>query len=364
MGFLALFSVSISALSLLLLPSLALLLSSFPPAFASTSASASSSVPPRSTACSLQGTWEFQGGPDTIEITQTGTSPDRYKGTCVPSCGWDSVEISPVALPAAGSQRQPHDSDKKRRSSPSSPSSSLPSPSSPSATVFSSDSFEMAFLSADGVETDRALAAVGGDCRVLNIRGSLPWCRDRNNCNSTLSAFWQNGKVVVLEVAHSDILWLGRTNDMKLDASQIAMALDMMKVDPSFAWQHEDMIIFRAFLAFYPEREAELVQRMQEGRFDIGATFTEPFEETLYNELLLRQVRRTGKRGEESEKRAMTRAGHEESLESDTRVVPTKEGVFMCAGGACDLQSPGFIPSPPLFPARPDARCTLAAAGS
>lgn len=287
MGFLF---VSISALSLLLLPSLALLLSSSQPASASTSASSSSA--PRSTACSLQGTWEFQGGPDTIEITQTGSSPDRYKGTCVPSCGWASVEISPVTLPAASSQRQPHDSDKKRRRS------SLPSPSSPSATAFSSDSFEMAFLSADGVETDRALAAVGGDCRVLNIRGSLPWCRDRNNCNSTLSAFWQNGKVVVLEVAHSDILWLGRTNDMKLDASQIAMALDMMKADPSFAWQHEDMIIFRAFLAFYPEREAELVQRMQEGRFDIGATFTEPFEETLYNELLLRQVRRAGKRGE------------------------------------------------------------------
>ena len=38
------------------------------------------------------------------------------------------------------------------------------------------------------------------------------------------------------------------------------------------------------FIAFYPEREQELVERIKEGRFDIGGSFHQPFEETLSNE--------------------------------------------------------------------------------
>ena len=38
------------------------------------------------------------------------------------------------------------------------------------------------------------------------------------------------------------------------------------------------------------EREQELAQRMREGRFDIGATFTEGFESSMYNEALVRQM--------------------------------------------------------------------------
>lgn len=95
---------------------------------------------------------------------------------------------------------------------------------------------------------------------------------------------------MVLEVSHSDIFWLGNGNDMKVDSDNIAKALDMMKTDSEFAWQHECMVILRAFLAYYPDRRDELVQRMSEGRFDIGATFSEPLEETLYGELLVRQM--------------------------------------------------------------------------
>ena len=36
--------------------------------------------------------------------------------------------------------------------------------------------------------------------------------------------------------------------------------------------------------------EAELVQRVLEGRMDIGGTFTEPYESTMYNEIMVRQV--------------------------------------------------------------------------
>lgn len=58
----------------------------------------------------------------------------------------------------------------------------------------------------------------------------------------------------------------------------------------TFKWQHGCILFLRAFLAYYPEREEELAGRIEEGRFDIGGTFTEPFEETLYDELLVRQM--------------------------------------------------------------------------
>lgn len=134
----------------------------------------------------------------------------------------------------------------------------------------------------------------GPTCDVINWgTASSPWCRNASGCTAppaALDSFWHNGTIMVLEVSHSDIFWLGNGNDMKVDSDNIAKALDMMKTDSEFAWQHECMVILRAFLAYYPDRRDELVQRMSEGRFDIGATFSEPLEETLYGELLVRQM--------------------------------------------------------------------------
>ena len=64
----------------------------------------------------------------------------------------------------------------------------------------------------------------------------------------------------------------------------------MMAADPLFVWQHECMLFLRVFLDMFPAREAELALRISQGRFDIGATFTEPLESTLLNELLARQM--------------------------------------------------------------------------
>ena len=50
------------------------------------------------------------------------------------------------------------------------------------------------------------------------------------------------------------------------------------------------MLFMRVFVDMYPEREAELVARIAEGRFDIGGTFTEGLESTQLNELMARQM--------------------------------------------------------------------------
>jgi hypothetical protein len=119
-------------------------------------------------------------------------------------------------------------------------------------------------------------------------RADNPACLQRpfNGSNS----FWSSGEIHILETTHSDILWLGQQDDMIIDATEVGLALDLMRNDSTFKWAHEDMLILRSFVKAFPEREGELRQRLAEGRLDFGATFTEPFEELLYNEVLARQM--------------------------------------------------------------------------
>eukprot|EP01060_Flectonema_neradi_P020177 TRINITY_DN27698_c0_g1_i1.p1 TRINITY_DN27698_c0_g1~~TRINITY_DN27698_c0_g1_i1.p1 ORF type:complete len:1128 (+),score=218.92 TRINITY_DN27698_c0_g1_i1:491-3385(+) len=75
-----------------------------------------------------------------------------------------------------------------------------------------------------------------------------------------------------------------------MDSNDIATMLNIMNQNPYFVSQHECIIFWRAFLSYYPEREDELVARVKDRRFDIGGTFTEGFEEMMYNELMVRQI--------------------------------------------------------------------------
>ena len=106
--------------------------------------------------------------------------------------------------------------------------------------------------------------------------------------DSPIAKFWSSGSVQLIETSHSDIFFTGQ--DVLLDASEIVKALDIMRNNSEFMWQHECILFLRVFVELHPEREAELVQRMREGRFDIGATFTEGFEGSMYNEALVRQM--------------------------------------------------------------------------
>lgn len=148
-------------------------------------------------------------------------------------------------------------------------------------------------------------AVLDGTCDVINqwSNGSPPWCAaDNPSCrvappfspHSAIADFFSapRGAVHLMEVSHSDIFWRGKLNDMLIDSAEIAAALDIManNTRQNFRWQHECMLFWRAFIEIYPEREAELVQRVAEGSFDIGGTFTEGFESTMHNELLVRQM--------------------------------------------------------------------------
>ena len=137
------------------------------------------------------------------------------------------------------------------------------------------------------------------DCASISWAGLSPlWCRNASGCATPINPFWAAGAVHLVEVSHSDIGWLGAGGDswgpglpdLIDDTRNIGIALDMMAVDPTFVWQHECILFMRCFVEMYPEREGELLGRIAEGRFDIGATFSEPLESTLLNELLARQM--------------------------------------------------------------------------
>ena len=142
-------------------------------------------------------------------------------------------------------------------------------------------------------------------CSVIEFDhgASPPWCNSKCvTCKGppvpapipppNVSAFWggPNAEVHLIEISHSDIYWLGQADDMRIDSAEIAQALDLMATHPRFKWNHECILFVRAFIEFFPEREAEMVQRLQEKRLDFGATFSQPFEAPLYNEVLIRQL--------------------------------------------------------------------------
>jgi Glycosyl hydrolases family 38 N-terminal domain len=139
------------------------------------------------------------------------------------------------------------------------------------------------------------------DCTVISFgSASAPWCAKSNpSCSAgPPDPFWRDGEVHLVEASHSDVGWLGvgmpswglPFPDLVDDTMNIAASLDMMAADPGFAWQHECMLFMRCFVDMYPQREAELISRIAEGRFDIGGTFTEGLESTQLNELMARQM--------------------------------------------------------------------------
>eukprot|EP01052_Picozoa_sp_SAG31_P032165 SAG31_NODE_3498_length_4194_cov_2.855922_1_plen_1186_part_10 len=138
----------------------------------------------------------------------------------------------------------------------------------------------------------------GGDC--FPAACSPPPMPPRFGRSSEAARFWggPNASVRLMQMSHTDIFFV--SNDVLLDGQEIAAALDIMAEQetpgsaagklPPLKWNHENILVVRAFIDLYPHREAELVHRMQEGQLDFGGTFTEPFEQTLYNEIAVRQL--------------------------------------------------------------------------
>lgn len=104
-------------------------------------------------------------------------------------------------------------------------------------------------------------------------------------------SYFKGGIIHLVQVSHTDIGWIkSPAEDAARGVSIMEAALDFMKTDPDFTFPWEDMVGFEEFLKIKPGRATELRERVREGRFTFGATYTQPYQSLLSSEQLARQV--------------------------------------------------------------------------
>ncbi|MBM3312847.1 MAG: alpha-mannosidase, partial [Candidatus Aminicenantes bacterium] len=74
------------------------------------------------------------------------------------------------------------------------------------------------------------------------------------------------------------------------DESCITPALEMMARDPGYFFVMENMLNLMEYVERHPERKADVLRYMKEGRLEWGATLTQPYESLLSGEQLVRQT--------------------------------------------------------------------------
>jgi alpha-mannosidase len=92
--------------------------------------------------------------------------------------------------------------------------------------------------------------------------------------------------------SHNDIAYLddpGGTADFRAE-SLIGPGLDLMKIDNSYCLDIETTLYLKEFLQRYPERMAEVKQRVREGRLSFGGRYTQFYEAVFGGEALARQM--------------------------------------------------------------------------
>ncbi len=108
---------------------------------------------------------------------------------------------------------------------------------------------------------------------------------------SGAESYFKGGTIHLIQVAHTDLGWIkSPAEDAARGVSIMEAALDFMKTDPDFTFPWEDMVGFEEFLKLKPARATELRERVREGRFPFGATYTQPYQSLLSSEQLARQV--------------------------------------------------------------------------
>lgn len=96
---------------------------------------------------------------------------------------------------------------------------------------------------------------------------------------------------------HQDIAWMDSPENCIRDRDEkiITPLLAIMKNDPAYCFDLEDVLCLREYLDRHPDRKGEISRYIQEGRLGIGASFNQPYEDLCSAEMLVRQFH-AGKR--------------------------------------------------------------------
>ncbi len=102
--------------------------------------------------------------------------------------------------------------------------------------------------------------------------------------------YFDGGVFNILSTNHNDLGWLYTpplTADYRSD-ELIAPALDLIRDHPEFKYHMESVEYLKEFLVRHPERSGEIAQRMREGRFEFGASYTQNLPFHVGQEKLIR----------------------------------------------------------------------------
>ena len=128
---------------------------------------------------------------------------------------------------------------------------------------------------------------------LLTIRGVAeePARPSANAADSPMSYF-SPGSVRSVSSSHQDTAWMDTPafcREFRVERN-ILPALEMMRKDAHYTFCMEGALHLMEFLEAHPELRGEVIQRMQEGRLEFGATYNEPYESWLSGEELVRET--------------------------------------------------------------------------
>jgi alpha-mannosidase len=90
---------------------------------------------------------------------------------------------------------------------------------------------------------------------------------------------------------HQDIAWMDSPEQCIKDRDEkiLTPTLDIMKSDPNYRFDLEDVLFLREYVERHPDRKEELRKLIAEGRLGIGASYNQPYEDLCSGEMLARE---------------------------------------------------------------------------
>ncbi len=90
---------------------------------------------------------------------------------------------------------------------------------------------------------------------------------------------------------HQDIAWMDSPEQCIKDRDEkiLTPTLAIIKEDPNYRFDLEDVLFLREYLERHPDRKDELQQYISDGRLGIGASFNQPYEDLFSGEMLIRE---------------------------------------------------------------------------
>jgi alpha-mannosidase len=100
-----------------------------------------------------------------------------------------------------------------------------------------------------------------------------------------------DSKLHLIVSTHQDIAWMDSPEQCVKDRDEkiLTPTLEIMKTDPNYRFDLEDVLFLREYIERHPDRKEELRKYIAEGRLGIGASYNQPYEDLFSGEALVRE---------------------------------------------------------------------------